>query len=166
MDKNKQKESLSVAYIKAVAATVGLGWYIPSPDDDSVDIGLAATGTKGTIRSPRLELQAKATSRDLLYNDGTIHFPLSIKNYDDLRPGNLMVPRILVVMIIPEDIGQWLEISDEQMLIRHCAYWCSLREQQETTNKENVMVYIPVSQRFDVAGLSAIMDRISNDQLP
>jgi hypothetical protein len=166
MDVNKQKELLSLAYVKAVAATVGLGLYTPYPDDDSVDIGLAASGIKGTIRSPRLELQAKATARDLLYDDGLIHFPLTIKNYDDLRPVNLMVPRILVVMLVPEDINQWLEISDEQLLIRHCAYWCSLRELPETSNPNNITVYVPILQRFDVAGLSAIMERISNDQLP
>jgi len=165
MDRNKQKESLSLAYVKAVAATVGLGCYTPSPDNDSVDLGLATTGGKGTVRSPRLELQAKATSRDLCH-DGAIHFPLPVKNYNDLRHDNLMVPRILVVMLIPENIDHWLETSDDQMLIRHCAYWCSLRGLPPTKNTETVTVNVPISQPFGVEGLSAIMERISNDQLP
>jgi len=97
MDINKQKELLSLAYVKAVSATAGLGWSSPSPDE-GIDICLGFEGTIGKMRSPRLELQAKATSRELLRDDGMIHFPLRIKNYNDLRPTNVMVPRILVVM--------------------------------------------------------------------
>jgi len=166
MDKNKQKELLSLAYVKAVAATAGLGWYSPYPDDDSIDVGLAFKGTVGKMRSPRLELQAKATSRDLIRDDGMIHFPLPVKNYHDLRDPNVMVPRILVVMLIPKEKDQWLEISDEQMLVRHCAYWQSLRSLPDTTNTVSETVHVPVSQRFDVCGLLKIMDQIASDGFP
>ncbi|MCP4592034.1 MAG: hypothetical protein GY842_14965 [bacterium] len=57
MEPNQQLEQLSRAYVRAVAAVAGLAVYEPDVDHDSVDLGLAARGGPGVLRSPRLELQ-------------------------------------------------------------------------------------------------------------
>jgi hypothetical protein len=67
MDLSSQKEKFSDAYVLAIAATAGYGTYKPSPDEDSVDFGIAARTTSlangvVTMRSPRLELQLKCTA--------------------------------------------------------------------------------------------------------
>ena len=59
VDSNRQKEQFSDAFIRAVAAAAGYAVSKPSVDDDSIDWQIAATGGKGTTRSPRLELQLK-----------------------------------------------------------------------------------------------------------
>ena len=65
MEVNLQKEQFSNAYLQAVTAVAGYSLYKPFVDDDSVDWGIAAKGREGRIRSPRLELQLKSTSRNV-----------------------------------------------------------------------------------------------------
>lgn len=165
MDLNRQKEEFSNAFIQAVASAAGYSVTRPSVDDDSVDWMVAQAGGEGLIRSPRLELQLKSSSR-LDISEDTIPFPLKIKNYDDLRASNCLVPRILVVARLPSDVEDWLELSDDQLILRYCAYWMSLHGHDEVSNESNVTVYVPVEQKFHVESLSAIMDKISNGEQP
>lgn len=80
MTPNIRMEQLSLAYIRAVAADAGYQVSRPDPDMDSVDgILMSSQG-----RRPRIEFQAKATSRDI-GRDGNIRFPLPVKNYEKLR---------------------------------------------------------------------------------
>lgn len=165
MDINQQKEQFSHAYVRAIVTVAGFSLFDPVVDDDSVDISIAQKGGKGSIRSPRVDLQLKCTSRNLLSN-GEIKFPLPIKNYDDLRPENVQVPRILVVVVVPEDIHSWIEHSEEKLSMYHCGYWKSLRGLPDSTNETNVTVPIPTSQQFTVGGLQEMMERVSNRGVP
>jgi hypothetical protein len=156
---NNRKEQFSIAYVRAIASVAGFAVYQPEVDDDSVDLGLAARGAMGTVRSPRLDMQIKCTSREILGAD-SLAFPLSIKNYDDLRHQDLMVPRVLIVVLVPDNIDDWVAHSEEQLLLRHCAYWMSLRGMQETNNELNVTVHLPRNNQFNVIALRDIMDRV------
>lgn len=89
-----------------------------------------------------------------------------IKNYDDLRAENVAIPRVLVVVLRPEGVGDWCELSEEELILRRSAYWMTLRGADETDNDTSKTVYVPTSQRFDVAALAGIMDRISSGGVP
>ncbi|GAA6622327.1 hypothetical protein NUACC26_081500 [Scytonema sp. NUACC26] len=75
MDINQQKEQFSNTYLQAVITVAGYSLYKPFVDDDSVDWGIAAKGGAGIVQAPRLELQLKSTSRDVL-DDQVIRYPL------------------------------------------------------------------------------------------
>jgi len=165
MDLAQQKQEFSKAYVKAVAAAAGYATQELSVDDDSVDLGLAARGGGGTVRSPRLDLQLKCTARHLL-GEQTLAYPLPLKNYNELRPVDFLVPRILVVVVVPDDLALWIKHSEHELLLRHCGYWFSLRGMAPTDNVTTVTVNVPRTQVFDVGAVSAIMQRISNEELP
>jgi hypothetical protein len=165
MDLSQKKQEFSRAYVKAVAAVCGYATKDVSVDDDSVDLSLAARGGNGTVRSPQLDMQLKCTAQDIIGNT-TVNFPLPIKNYDDLRPENLMVPRILVVVAVPDDVADWIHHSEERLHLRRCGYWFSLRGMPPTENTETVTVNIPRIQFFDVAGVTGIMDRVAMGAFP
>jgi hypothetical protein len=165
MDIAQQKQEFSRAYVKAVAAASGYATFELSVDDDSVDLGIANRGGNGTTRSPRLELQLKCTDQDIV-GDHTVDFPLKLKNYNDLRPTNVMVPRILVVVTVPRNVNEWTVHAETELLLRHCGYWYSLRGMPSVENVANVTVNIPRAQLFNVDGLQKIMNRISNEELP
>lgn len=74
MELGQKKQEFSKAYVKAIAAAAGYATQELSVDDDSVDLGLAARGGGGTIKSPRLDLQLKCTARHLV-GDETVDFP-------------------------------------------------------------------------------------------
>src|SRR5712692_1428702 len=161
MDEGQQKEQFSNAYLRAVVATAGYNVYKPEVDDDSVDWGIGTRGGIGTIRSPRVELQLKCTSQEVI-KEMHLAYPLKLKNYDDLRFDDYQVPRILLVIIVPENLGEWLTQSEEQMTLRRCGYWLSLRGQLEVPNISSVTVYVPRAQMFNVAQLQEMMQRIAN----
>lgn len=162
---NQRKEQFSVAYVRAVASAAGFAVYTPSVDDDSVDIGIAASGDVGTVRSPKLDMQLKCTSREIV-GAASVAFPLKLKNYDDLRDENVMVPRILVVMIVPDALGDWLAHTEEELLVRHCAYWLSLRGLGASNNEGNVTVHLPRINVFTVETIGQIMARLQEGGQP
>lgn len=164
MDINLQKEQFSNAYIQAVASVAGYSLYKPNVDDDSVDWGIAASGRIGIISSPRLELQLKCTSREIL-DDKYLRYPLKIKNYNDLRM-NCLVPRILVVVLVPDNIDAWLQQSETELCMKHCGYWISLRDRPDTENKQTVTVVLPRSNQFTVESVNEMIQRISQGGNP
>lgn len=164
MELNQQKELLSKAYVRAVAAVGGFSVSQPEVDDDSIDLKIVARGGEGVVFSPELNLQLKCTSRDVL--DGQfIRYPVRIKNYRDLII-NSQVPRLLVVVLVPENLENWLQQSEDEMCMRYCAYWVSLRGQPERLNTANVTVELSRSNQFTVEALKSIMQRLSQGGLP
>jgi hypothetical protein len=166
VDINQQKEQFSNVYLQAVTTVAGYSVYKPSVDDDSVDWGVCAKGGTGPIRAPRLELQLKCTSRRDIQDDNSIHYPLKLKNYDDLRMDNFAIPRILVVVLIPKTPEDWLTQSETELCIRNCGYWISLRGNPKTQNTNAVTVAIPRTNQFTVAALQSIMEGISQGVQP
>ncbi|MCC3499232.1 MAG: DUF4365 domain-containing protein [Microcoleus sp. PH2017_15_JOR_U_A] len=165
MDINQQKEQFSNTYLQAIASVAGYSLYKPFVDDDSVDWGIAAKGGTGSIRAPRLELQLKSTSKDIRENN-SLRYPLKLKNYDDLRIDDFAVPRILVVVLIPETIANWLTQSETETCMKECGYWISLRGMPETQNTTAVTVTIPRTNQFTVIALQSIMEGISQGVQP
>ncbi|AFZ25034.1 hypothetical protein Cylst_2840 [Cylindrospermum stagnale PCC 7417] len=164
MDINQQKEQFSLTYIRAIAAVAGYSLYRPEIDNDSIDLGIVSRGGVGKILSPRLELQLKCTARDIL-DKSYIKYPLILKNYNDLRI-NALVPRILVVVLVPERIADWIKQTEEELCLRHCAYWVSLRGMPETANRNNVTIELLRSNQFTPDVLQGIINRISFGELP
>jgi len=153
MDLNDRKSRFSLGYITAVAAHAGYQVLESRIDKDSVDGVLM--GEEG--RRPRIEFQAKATARDVL-RPGYLAFPLPIKNYDDLR-AEVITPRLLVIVVLPESEGDWLAHSEEELSLRRSGYWLSLAGQPEVPNTSSVTVRVPRTQVFDTEQLRALMRR-------
>jgi hypothetical protein len=165
MDLNQQKEQFSIAYVRAVASVAGYNTYKPEVDDDSVDFGIAARGPFTTVHSPRLEMQLKCTSSYEI-DEANLGFPLRLKNYDDLRNDLVMIPRLLVVVVVPECIDDWIEHGEEGLTLRRFAYWLSLRGRPETTNEKTVTVHLPKTKRFTVDALRDLMIKIGAGSPP
>jgi hypothetical protein len=134
-------------------------------DDDSVDMVLHQRGGGGTIRSPRVELQLKCKAAPSPAGDGFSH-SIKLKNYDDLRDEGILVPRILVVILVPDDLSDWLGHSEAELAMRRWGYWVSLRGAPPSENATGQTVQIPRGQMFTVQSLQEIMQRIGEGKLP
>ena len=165
MDLSQRKEQFSNAYVQAVTAVAGFALYKPFVDDDSIDWGIAQRGGSSTIRSPRIELQLKATSSAGIEDD-SVKYALKVKNYEDLRHEDFLVPRILVIVVVPKAIDDWLSQSQTELVMRRCGYWASLRGMPPTDNTDIVTIPIPLSQMLDVSQLQAVMRRVGEGGLP
>lgn len=162
MTENEQKQQLSVAYVHAVAARAGYACQATIVDDDSVDVTIAAKGRvheESVLLSPRLEVQLKASSQSIL-REKDVAFPLPVKNYEELRC-ETMVPRLLIVFLLPDDPGDWLVLTEDQMITKRCAYWLSLLGSPDTKNKTTVTVHLPRTNNLSVEGLCTMMEAAS-----
>lgn len=167
MTVDDQKEHFSYAYARAVAARAAVSVATPEVDDDSIDLILSQQATGTAFRSPRLEIQVKCAQQGAVTVSATdIHYPLKLKNYEELRPDNVLVPRILLVVLVPDDLDEWLNWTREEMALRRAGYWLSLRAMPATANTTNVTVHVPLVNEFSVEQLSAMMQRIGDGQLP
>lgn len=161
MDPNKQKEEFNYAYICALAAHAGLNKGKFDVDDDSIDIIFQHKGhIGGHLRSPQIQLQLKCTSQDLV-NGEVIKFPLSRKNYDDLRGEDFIVPRYLAVLVVPDDIKEWVQHNDNHIALFNSCYWISLRNAEPTDNAVSVTVEVPLEQKLTSETLRSMINRAS-----
>jgi hypothetical protein len=161
-----RKEAFSRAWLSAICAATGYRVQSgPDPDDDSVDLTIAARGPMGVIRSPELDVQLKCTATPPAEGD-TWPFDLKVKNYNDLRHTDLQVPRILLVLVVPVEPADWIVHDPAHMLPKHCAWWMSLRGMPATTNETQIRIAMPAQQIFDSEALKAMMARVGNGGAP
>ncbi len=89
-----------------------------------------------------------------------------LRPYEDLRHTDFQVPRILVIVSVPQTVSEWVEQDPEKLLLRHGAWWVSLRGSPASSNIKTVRVKVPCAQMFDISGLSGLMQRIADGGLP
>lgn len=163
-------EELSLAYVRAVASRAGFAVEEVRRDRDSIDLHIHARGSiaGGALHSPVVGVQLKSTGlSDLDINrflqEDAFCFDLKPKNYNDLSQATL-IPRVLVVFLMPKDPELWLTSTEEALTLRRAAYWCSLRGNNVTNNKTSVRVRVPWSQAFDIHGIRDLLARISQQE--
>lgn len=148
------EEELSRVYVQAVAALAGYVIDTPSYDRAGIDLTVKA----GEPMYPAIELQLKATINLGAAKDGFFHYPLEVKNYKKLRKPS-QTPRLLVVLDLPKDEASWLTVSGDELVLRRCAYWLSLRGCEETQNTSTITVCIPEQNLFNVDNLRRLMEQ-------
>ena len=157
-----RQEALSKAYAHAVAAAAGYTTAVY--DYDMVGTDFVVQG--GGDFSPALALQLKATInlRPLVRSEGNfLSFPLKRENYDWLRKPS-QTPRLLVVLDLPRDEAEWIEITTDELILRRCAFWLNLHGSPERTQIAPT-VHIPKSHVFDVPGVRWLMEQSRNGSL-
>ena len=153
MTPNQQMEQFSLAYIRAVAANAGCQVTRPEVDTDSVD-GVLMTDFG---RRPRIDFQAKSTSQNIL-SGNNLHFPLPIKNYEELR-ADTRTPRILIVLLMPQQTDEWTNQTHQELCLRRCAYWLCLEGRDATRNTSSINIEIPTSNMFNTVQLETLMQK-------
>lgn len=158
----EKKEELSHAYIHAIATKAGYScFHHPKPDNDSIDVQIRGNThpVEDSICNPMMDIQLKATATHS-FDDGHLHFPLKKKNYDDLRAESL-VPRLLVVLILPKEESEWVVHSEEEMVSKKCAYYRSLRGELDSKNQSTITIKIPKSNILSPEELGRLMIKAS-----
>jgi len=165
LTENDVKEELSYAYVHAVASLAQFSCENVRKDRDSIDMQICARGRlhpESTLMSPQLGAQVKASVIEPV-PDGSFDFRLTLKNYNDLRQRS-MIPRILIVFAMPADPGEWHALSEEALLLRKCAYWCSLLGAPDSQNDKYQVIQISRSNVLTARALRELMVRASREE--
>jgi hypothetical protein len=162
---NIVQELLSRAYVHAVAAMAGVICSRPS-EDFGLDLGLQEVVSRDrryAFSGVQIDVQLKSTTRAEAKTTEIV-YDLEVPVYDLLREV-VSIPPILVLLVLPADEALWLEQSEEQLIVRHCSYWLSLRGADATTNQSTVRVHIPRSNVLSPQAIKDMMSRL-NQRLP
>lgn len=166
------ESELSYAYLHAVASRAGMSCSVSNrhSDNNGVDAFVTAWGpfeNGGYLTEVDVKVQLKATIQAPA-DDGThfSYFVDGVNRYDDLRTATVDVARILVVLFLPTDAAEWLAQSEDELALRRCGYWVSLRGAPSTPNSSGATVNLPKVQVFSPAALKALAARLSRRDFP
>lgn len=151
---NDIKERLSLAFLTAVASRSGCQVDLPQIDRMSVD------ATISPIRGAKvkLDVQLKATSH-IETIDEQVVYDLPVSNYNHLRSTEVECAQLLVIVNLASEEAKWLEMKEEELILRHTAYWRSLYGEGPTQNTSTIRVAIPRSQLFTPRTLEELIGR-------
>lgn len=157
------QEDLSVAYISAIAAKAGFDCGNPRRHDYGVDLQISPIiedecGDRIPNGIP-LIVQAKA-SHGFSESKDIISYDLKTRNYNMLASTRKGLPYVLVLYCMPPSDCEWLNINDNNTILKYKGYWMSLRGAKRSKNRSTVRVEIPKTQIFDESSLTSIMTEI------
>jgi hypothetical protein len=165
-DRAELQAQFSIAYVQAVASVAG--FFVQHADRgfdrDGIDVTVLRRGALGVTTSTRLDLQIKSYSGDAQGDPWP--YDLEVKSYGDLRRTDYQVPRLLVVVRVPADAAEWISHGEEQLVLRRCAYWLSLRGAAPTVNASTIRVQIPRAHVFDAIALTSLMRQVAEGVAP
>lgn len=159
--RNHRQEVMSRAYVQAIAGRCGLTCSLRD-FDYGIDLTLHDISRRGSRHLEsgfKLDIQAKSTTARNLTAENVV-YDLDVKNYDDLREPEVGCPRLLVLLVLPEDEAVWTDQTEDHLLLRHAAYWLSLRGWEPTSNQKSVRVLLPRANLFSVQALETLMGKV------
>ncbi len=143
-----KQEQLSLAALHATCAKAGFAFGISGRIQDNWGWDAHADvkeklDDRSELFDFRIRFQVKATRQDLTLRNGRFSFPLEVAHYNRLRAAaGSDCPTYLVVFHMPDGEGEWVSCSPEQLVLRRCLRFVSLRNAPETAN-ETITVYVP-----------------------
>jgi hypothetical protein len=160
------KEQVQDAYLTAVAASAGCIVLQPRVDA-GIDFELThhSESHHATDHVARLEVQNKARSASMSADGFYVSATLSRARYDYFRTVDPGVDKIVMILDIPPEPDQWVELTGSGLLIRNGAYWVNIAGWPPSSANEPT-VKAPTSNRFDDIALCAIMERIGKGGHP
>lgn len=118
------KEELSVSYINMLASSCGLIVGRWSQDHDGRDTTLSSSvDYSPDLYGPKIDVQLKCTGQSAVQREGTIAWSLESRTYDILSRLNRSYPALFCVLVVPVEVGHWLNVDAEGMLARSHMYW-------------------------------------------
>jgi hypothetical protein len=168
-DPNIEAE-LSYAYLHAVASKAGFSCEYRNRhlDGACIDATITEDGRKladdSLLTSFSVDVQLKATCQNLPDANARFSYSLSVAHYDKLRNGEIASPRVLVVLRLPTNAQDWLQISEDALVAKRCAYWVSLRGAGPSMNQTSQTVHLPRANVLSHQGLTTLMTRFSRQE--
>jgi len=154
-------EALARAYLQAVAAQAGLSYSIHA-FDYGIDISLRHVEQVGGVyldSGVQLDIQLRSTTR-ASRSGSEVVFDLDVRTFNHLCGSAANKPRVLVLLLLPDNEAEWLSQSEKELSIRECAYWLSLRGVVRSDAASSVRVKIPMGNMLTVDALRDMMNRV------
>jgi hypothetical protein len=161
------KEGLSRAYVQAIASRAGF-----NISHSELDYGVDGTISQIQIINKRrvesgfrLDYQLKASTRWSIEGNDII-YDLEAKTYNDLAIRNKAaraIPLLLILLCLPQNALDWLETTEEQMLLRRSCYW-TIMAGDRTDNVRQIRIRIPRAQLLTPDSLRTLLEHVERGE--
>ncbi|MDW9508799.1 DUF4365 domain-containing protein [Sinorhizobium meliloti] len=168
LTKNHAQEGLSRAYVQALSSAARVWLSMKDEFDYGFDGQLdliarvetdPATGKQNLVKAGyTIDFQLKC-SKDWKLAGDDVQWSMKSKAYNKLAgrgPG--AVPAILILMCLPENEEEWMDISEDSLLLRKCCYFTTVKgpliENENTTRQ----ISFPRRNLLNVSTLTTILD--------
>jgi uncharacterized protein DUF4365 len=164
------ESELSYAYLHAIASRAGMacneaGRHEDNSGVDARIVGWPSGSAASYLTEVDFKIQLEATIATPAENETHLsYFVRGVDRYNDLRAETLSATRLLIVLFLPADSADWLYHTVEELALRRCAYWVSLRGAPATTNASGETVKIPKVQVFNAETLTELAERLSRGE--
>lgn len=156
------EESLSLAYVQAIAGAAGVALGTLSYDYgiDGSFRPIKKLGKRRMIDGYALDFQLKASTRCQV-EPTHIVYDLEAKTFNDLVDrDDASIPCILILLVLPPQSELWLTISEQELLLRHCCYWHMVTG-EPSDNESSVRVRISREQLLTPDTLRDLLSSVS-----
>lgn len=135
LDANHQRARYGVSYLKNICAQAGVGLTESSPDEDVLAIDCGVEFAELSVR-----VQVKCTS-SLTIGGRVKRVPIEVGWLEKWRRS--VVPVYLVVVVVPRNVGTWIEHKGDGTMHMTAAFWARIDDSIAPPS-----VRIPSSQRL------------------
>ncbi|WP_261562421.1 DUF4365 domain-containing protein [Frankia tisae] len=160
LDRWNHQGTFAENYVRALAAAAGLLIYRPEPDLDGVDLGFRYPGRSGLVSSPTVEVQVKSWSKPQVSGGEFLYDGLDGVQYNKLVDGPFVVPRFLVIVIVPPDSDSYTRIDTDGLLLRRLAYFHGFdgaTPLREPARRRGPRIRVPVGNVLTVSSLRRLV---------
>ena len=159
ISRRAQQGQFGEDYIRVLATAAGLTVSKCDLDVDGIDLQLTLPADGASVRSPRIEVQVKTTSR-LRPVDGVFRFDgLNGRQFNKLAGPGFMVPRYLFLVTVPREAARYVDLNHHGLLLRHIGYWTSLHAHETVPEgRASVRVKVPTANVLTVPRLRDLVE--------
>ncbi len=151
-------EQFQESIVRAIAATAGCNVSSTSIDNGTdLQLEHELQGEEDAM----LKLQLKAVTSGWNMGRTRISAKMPRERFERMSRPSPLFNSIVVIMDLPSNPEEWLEVSHPYTYAKHCCYWVNLAgapTPQGVGNK--VTVSAPASNVFDDQSLCVMMDKI------
>ena len=164
MIESKRKEEISLSYLNAICAFVGIGVTVNKHDDDGIDVFLQKIISlqSGGKLNTNITAQLKSTSQQLVETDEIIRYQLKVKNYNDLCRKSTS-QQLLFVLVLPNEEAEWIKHNVDELVIKKCMYWVDLSNNTESTNVDNITIELSKKNYVSSETLIQIFEKVAEE---
>ena len=157
---NNVKELLSRAYLTPICSYVGAVLEIKdrNMDNGGIDATVELPPNNDRLVPLRIDVQLKATSSPKIDANGdNLQFDMKVDTFRRMSSKKRCCPWLLFVLILPEDIHDWVVVNENELIERSFMVWCKVEDCCTSEGEKNVRLSIPLSNRITIESLHGLL---------
>lgn len=154
------QESLSRSYAHAIAGTAGVNMHIGREFDYGFDGTFRPVIIRGTRRVESgfpVDFQLKCT-KNWSHEGNQVAYSIETKTYNDLVTRDPEgIGALLILLCVPADQSEWLEVSEDYLKMQRCCYYTALSGNAVANEDSKKKILIPRDNLLTPAALAKLL---------